>query len=434
MLLAFCIPLYADDNPVVVHLSIPPSATATAMGHAFVASIGDPSIVYYNPGALGIYDRFGFTFMNQGFPPGIARVIEEGLLTFTGKVLYRNEAISPEPTWLPLTEGMRSVCSAALLPHGTHGTFGVNLSYFTCGQTDVYNFEGQYLGSYELYDYAIGLSYGRKFSRRHGIGITAKYIYSTRITEWSPQELPELNGGLTVAFDAGVLSRIYGFGFGASITNLGPRIKYAYDTISTGYRLPTRYRWGISFEPVVMLDSLLSLSKYRINDMPVTDLFNIRFCYDQSYDPEETAAEQRWECSGWELTFLKHFSYRFGSFSIWGETSGVGLKLHNIELDVAKYYGDSYHVQISLFSHRPPEHIKENQKLHRAFIITTAALAPGGAQFYKGEGLKGSAFLAPALYLANAYYTTDNRTTKTLSLIGIVALYIGAAAEALLTD
>ncbi|UCG29692.1 MAG: hypothetical protein JSV53_09325 [candidate division WOR-3 bacterium] len=434
-LLSLFILSFGNDHPALIHLSIPPNAKATAMGHAYAASVGDPSIVYYNPGALAFHDRSGFTFMNQGFPPGMARLIEKGMLAFTGKVLYQDEVIPPEPAWLFLIEGMRSVGGAAVFPHGVIGTFGASLSYFTSGIRDVYNYEGQYLGSFELYDYAIGASYSRIIFRRLGVGINVKYIGSTRLTELSFYEPPEVDGGKTIALDAGVLSRIYGIGLGASITNLGPRIKYANDTSYTGYRLPTRYRWGISLEPVVFLDSVLSIAKYKVMNIPVTDILNIKFCYDRSYDPEETSGSGRlWECSGWEFTFLKYFSYRFGSFQIWDETSGVGLKLPNIEFDVARYYSNSYHVQISLYSHPPPEHIKNNQKLHNILKITTAALAPGGAQFYKGEGLKGSAFLAPALLLANSYYSTDNNRTKTLSLIGIAALYVGAAMEALLTD
>jgi hypothetical protein len=357
------------------------------------------------------------------------------LLLFTGKVLYQNDAIPPEPAWLVgLHGGMRYVCNTAVVPDVIFGTFGVNLSYFTTGQMDVYNFQGQVLGNYELYDYALGVSYSREFFRRLGIGITTKYIYSTRITELSFNELPSLNGGQTVAFDAGLLCRIYGIGFGTSVTNLGPRITYASDTNTIGYRLPTRYRWGVSVEPVVMLDSMLSLSEYKIMNMPITEIVNIKFSYDRSYDPKATAGSQHlWECSGWEFTFLKYISYRFGSFDVWGKTSGVGLKLPNFEFDVAKYAWDSYHVQISLYSHPPPENIRKNKKLHKTFTIATAALAPGGAQFYKGEGLKGSIFLAPSLYLANSYFTTENTKTKTLSLIGITALYIVAVVEALLT-
>jgi hypothetical protein len=424
-----------NDYPVLVHLSVPPNAKATSMGHAYAASVGDPSIIYYNPGALAFHERSGFTFMNQGFPPGMARFIEVGMLAFTGKVLYQDDAIDPEPSWLYLKEDMRSAGGAAVCPSRGIGTFGAHLSYFTSGEWDVYNTQGEYLGSFELSDYAVGASYSRKLFRRVGVGTNIKYVRSAGITALSVYELPEVSYGHTIALDAGILSRMYGIGIGASITNLGPRIKYPDDTSSTGYRLPTRYRWGISIEPLIFLDSVLPISRSKVINVALTDIFNLKFCYDRSYDPVATAgSSQLWKCSGWEFTFLRYFSYRRGSFQIWGETSGLGIKLPNVEFDVAKYAEDAYHVQVSLYSHPSPDVIRRNRKLHNVLKITTAALAPGGAQFYKGEGLKGSSFLAPALFLANGYYSTDNNRTKTLSLIGIAVLYVGAAAEALLTD
>ncbi len=436
LLVLFNMP-FANDRPAATFLIIPPGAKALGMGSAFTGSWDDPSSFYYNPGAIGLYNKFGFSLVNQGLPPGIGRFIEQGILALSGKVLY-NEVISPEPGWLPhLHPDMRYVNSFYAIPFRNIGTLGINFVYLNTGETEVLDETGVYLGTYETYDVATGLSYGRSFFGKLGLGFTAKYIYSFLVPDWVWERMPGLGiekGGIGTAWavDIGALYRIWGLGVGVSLQNFGTEIRYTESDLPN--RVPTRIRGGISIQPLVALDSLYSLHNYKFFNIPVSDILNITFNYDRAYDPEQL--DDTWVCSGWEFTLFKILSYRLGSWNIWSRrSSGFGLKLRNVEIDVARYFDwDTYHVQMTFHAIKPPEKIKNNKKLNTTLILASASLVPGGGQFYKGEGTKASLFFIPGLYLGNSYLTSDSKTTKTWALIGLGVLYLGSALEAMLND
>jgi hypothetical protein len=426
--------LLAATRPGALFLLIPPGAKAMSMGTAFTGSWNDPLSFYYNPGAIGFYNKFSFSTVNQGLPPGIGRFIEQGMLALSGKVLY-NELVSPEPGWLSaLHSDMRYVSSFYVAPFYNIGTAGITFTYLNTGETLVIDETGIYLGSYETYDVATGLSYGRSFFKRLGVGITAKYIYCYLVPDWVYLRMPELvisKGGIGTAWavDVGALYRIWGFGVGLSLQNFGTGIRYTES--GSPDRLPTRIRGGISVEPLVALDSLYSIHNYKILNIPVNDILNITFNYDRAYDPEDP--DDTWECSGWEFTILKFLSYRTGSWNLWWRRStGIGLNLRNIEIDIARYFDyDAYHVQMTFYAVKPPENIRNNKKLNNALIIASSAIAPGGGQFYKGEGIKGSLFLIPSLYLGNLYLSSESDNKNYLALIGLGVLYLVSAAEAI---
>jgi len=417
--------LLAATRPGALFLIIPPGAKAMSMGTAFSGSWDDPLSFYYNPGTIGFYNRFAFSTVNQGLPPGIGRFIEQGMLDVCGRVLYK-EVIPPEPAWLSaLRSDMRYVSSFYVAPFYNIGTAGISFTYLNTGETLVIDETGIYLGSYETYDVATGLSYGRNLFKRLGIGITAKYICSSLYPSWVGE------GGLGTAFavDLGALYRIWGLGVGVSLQNFGTGIRYTES--GSPDRLPTRIRGGISVEPLVALDSLYSIHNYKILNIPVNDILNITFNYDRAYDPEDP--DDTWECSGWEFTILKFLSYRTGSWNLWWRRStGIGLNLRNIEIDIARYFDyDSYHVQMTFYAVKPPENIRNNKKLNNALLIGSSALAPGGGQFYKGEGIKGSLFLIPSIYLGNLYLSSESDNKNYLALIGLGVLYLVSAAEAI---
>jgi hypothetical protein len=428
--------LVAADRPGAVFLMIPPGARALGMGAAFTGSCNDPSSFYYNPGALAFYDRFGLVILNQGLPPGIGRLLEQGILVGSGTIFY-GETIHLEPSWLSqLYLDMRYVYSSYAMPIDGIGNFGLHVTYLNTGETEVRNFEGILLGTYESYDAAVSLSFGKTFFNRLGIGITGKYIYSYQVPAWVWEEMPELGieyGGIGTAWaaDIGILYRMWGVGIGASVLNLGTDIRYTES--GSPFRLPLRIRGGISIEPLVTLDSLLQNRTIEIFGKPIHDIVNVTLNYDRAYDPQQP--DDTWECKGCEFTFLNFFSYRVGKWNIMGNSSGFGFNLRNVELDIAKYFGyDTYHVQLTLHAIEPPENIKNNKTLNTWLTVASAAIAPGGGQFYKGEGIKASLFFVPGLYLGNSFLTTDSGTTRDLSLVGLVILYVGAGLEALLNN
>jgi len=424
--------LLAATRPGAIFLIIPSGAKAMSMGNAFTGCGDDPSSFCYNPGAIGFYNKLSFSTVNQGLPPGIGRLIEQRILILSGGMLYK-EAIPPEPGWLPeLVPDMRYINSSYAIPFYNIGTAGISFVYFNTGEAEVRDENGVYLGTYEPYDVAVGLSYGRNFFKRLGLGMTAKYIYSYLAPDWVYLRMPELSGiGTAWAVDVGALYRIWGLGVGVSLQNFGTKIRYTES--GSGSRLPIRIRAGISVEPLVALDSLYSIHNYKILNIPINDIINITFNYDRAYNPEDP--DDTWECSGWEFTILKFLSYRTGSWNWWWRRStGIGLNLRNIEIDIARYFDyDSYHVQMTFYAVKPPESIRNNKKLHNALIIGSSVLAPGGGQFYKGEGIKGSLFLIPGLYLGNLYLSSESDNKNYLSLIGLGVLYLVSTAEAIVS-
>ena len=175
--------LDAADRPGAVFLMIPPGARALGMGAAFTGSCNDPSSFYYNPGALAFYDRFGLVVLNQGLPPGIGRLLEQGIVGGSGAIFY-GETIHLEPAWLWQLSDMRYVYGSYAIPVDGIGNFSLHLTYLNTGETEVRNFEGVLLGTYESYDAAVSLSFGKTFFSRLGIGVTGKYIYSYLVPAW----------------------------------------------------------------------------------------------------------------------------------------------------------------------------------------------------------------------------------------------------------
>ncbi len=441
----------AAERPSATFLLISPGARQVGMGSAFTGLCDDASLLYYNPGGLGLYDKFELIVMNQGLPPGPGRVIETGLLSITdeavgSRAIYGSGDLKPEPNWLPgLHPDMQYIYGACIFPVKNLGNFGIHYTYITTGMTSVIDPEGNYVGEYETYDYAVGVSYGRSlFNNRLGIGLSGKYVYSYLVPDWVWESMPELGidrggTGSAVALDIGALLRMWGFGIGTALQNFGTRMKYTEDTEDSGHRLPTRFRWGIAFEPVVLLDSILSQSEHAIPS--ISRYFDLKIARDVSYDKDDF--DDSWESLGLELTFLNIFSWRYGTFDDdeggrSGDTWGIGFNLHSVAIDIAddhevyEFATNNWRVQIRLRALTPPERLQVNETLNKSLTIACAALAPGGGQFYKGEGIKGALFFVPSLYLGREYYRHESGSKKTWSLIGIGALYALSAAEALL--
>ncbi len=412
----------SSDRPGVPFLSIPISAQAWAMGSTGTTLVEDPSVIQFNPGAIGFFDNFNITVINQGPPPGIGRVAEDVWLKALATLVYdETKNLIPEPSWLGwLHPDMRYIYGGCIIPFKRSINFGASYTYFATGKTDVIDENGQYLGSYTPYDYAIALSAGRCL-KHLGIGITAKYIYSLLVPDW----VPFWNGvnGNSWAIDFGIQYRYRGLTFGLAMQNLGPRINYS---SWSSERLPTRFRWGICIEPVIILDSILIEEEMTFK---VNDFLNVRYCIERSYDakyPEEDI----WNGRGMEIRILKYFSYRFGRFEWMGKSSGFGIVFGIYKIDMAKYYGDAYHVQLTI-NPGATRYLADNETKRKIFTLGSIFIVPGAAQFYKGEGIKGTVFFIPAILCANTYFTTDYEDKKLLSLLAIGGLYVSSAIEAL---
>jgi len=417
------------ERPAVPILSLPAGARIVGMGSSSIGDGDDPIAIKLNPGALGFFEDFQLAIMDQGLPPGGGRILEDVWLKSLGKRFYNGtQNLTPEPPWLGLLhDGMRYIYGIGVLPLKNYGVLGMNYLYFTTGVTDVIDPYGNYIGSYMSYDYAIGASFGMRF-KRIGIGMTGKYIYSSLIPDWV--YWIKLGDGYSIAIDIGFQLKFKGLNFGISLLNFGPGISYGPNET---FRLPTRLGWGFSIEPLIALDSIFFKTRFCINDINVTDVLNIKYNLDRSYD-FDYPDEDIWHGSGWEFKFFHCIAYRFGSFEWMGKSNGIGLNLGIYSIDVTKFFYDfdSYHVQLTI-NPKLTKYTTDDYTKRRLFTIGSLFIAPGSAQFYKGEGIKGTLFFLPALLLGNYYFTNRDEAKRFLSLHWIGLLYFISAIEALRT-
>ncbi len=166
-------------------LEIGAGARANAMGGAFVGLANDASTLYWNVGGIASLDRY------------------EVVLTHTD--------------WIADT---KFDYAGLVIPLGDFGNFGFSITSLSMEEMKVRTVE-QPDGTGENFsasDIAIALSYGRKFTDRFSIGITAKYIKQT-IWHMSSSAF---------AIDAGTVFRtdlLGGMTIGAVMSNFGTAMR-----------------------------------------------------------------------------------------------------------------------------------------------------------------------------------------------------------------
>ncbi len=165
-------------------LTIPIGPRATSMGGAFVASAGDASAAFWNPGALS--------------------------------KLQRSEFIASYADWL-LGTNHNYVSIAVKL--GDDNAFALSFNQLDYGEEEITT-ESQPNGTgqnWDAADIAIGLSYSRNLTDRFSIGGTLKYI-SSRI--WN-------ESASAFALDVGVMfeTELDGLTLGMNIANFGTEMQ-----------------------------------------------------------------------------------------------------------------------------------------------------------------------------------------------------------------
>jgi hypothetical protein len=162
------------------------------MGSAFAGVADDITAMYYNPAGLAF-----------------SRDLSAG-------VMY-----SP---WLPgLYEGMTHIYAGATAPVPIgEGSLGFGCSYLNTGETVGTDENGNEIGRWYTYDYALIFSGGEKITKNLGVGASLKYIYSFLAPGWGFSNPFEAS---TFAFDMGMLYKnsIPGLSAGVSCQNLASK-------------------------------------------------------------------------------------------------------------------------------------------------------------------------------------------------------------------
>lgn len=198
-------------------LTLSPDARGSALGEAGAATSPDANAAFYNPGKLG-FVPFKYS-VSPSYSPWLRKVTDDMSLQSIagyGKI------------------GERSALSASLM-------------YFNLGQIDYRDGSNLPNGSFTPKEFAFTVSYGQKLSENFGVGVSARYIRSNLVGQYSGNDA---QSGNAAAVDLGAYytkgltigTGVYNLAFGAAITNIGNKIVYANPQQPSF--LPTNLRLG----------------------------------------------------------------------------------------------------------------------------------------------------------------------------------------------
>lgn len=267
-------------------LKIGVGARATAMGEAYVAVAQDPTAMYWNPAGIANSPDLEFHASHNEW-------ISDVRYEYVGAV-----------------QGMRG------------HAIGVHFALLHMGDLEGRDANGQFTETFHAYDFAAGITYGRRIMRQVEVGITGNFLH----------EKIEDYGATGFAADLGIRYRtpIRGLTLAATATNLGPSMKFEQDS----FTLPASGRIGAAYRSRALLSGFILASDVRFpNDgdvrghvgaeLWVADAIALRGGAKLNYDEELGTV-------GFGVKFREYeFDYAFQPFS---ESSQLG-DTHRISVD-----------------------------------------------------------------------------------------------------
>ncbi len=222
--------VFAQGDAAVPFLLIAPGARQGGMGEAGVANPYDATAVYWNPA-------------------GLAFQYEDSSKDSKGEVSLMHVK------WLPQFnfDDLFYDFLAARYYVEDLGMFGMSLTYLNLGTNQATDENGNLLGNFESFEYAITGSYATKLKENLSLGFNLKFIQSNLTTDII-QVGSENRDGRSSAFavDVGVLWRpAWEFvdnrlSLGANLSNFGPKMTYVDEAQADP--LPTNLRLGLSYK------------------------------------------------------------------------------------------------------------------------------------------------------------------------------------------
>jgi len=310
--------VFSQANPIttaVPFLMIAPDARSGGMGDAGVASSPDVYSMYWNPAK--------YAFSEKDFGVGIGYV--------------------PWLRGLVNDIGLASV--AGFKKFGDKQAVGASLRFFSMGEVTFTDNNGVEIAVVKPNEWAVDLTYSRKFSPSFSGAVAGRFIYSNLVPV---SYLEGVRPGTSVAADISLyyhkelsiksLTASW-FSFGLDISNIGSKISYNSQTLTSDF-IPTNLRLGPSFTmdideynrvtvsvdfnkllvptpPIYARDTLGNIIKGEIakgkdpNVSPITGI--IQSFYDAPGGFSEELEE--WQISpSFEYWYNKLFSIRAGYF------------------------------------------------------------------------------------------------------------------------
>ena len=260
-------------------LKIGVGAHATGMADAAVTNESDAASVFWNPA---------------------------GITSVEGKSLFVGYT-----SWFADIQHQAIAAVANMGAYGVFAVSAINMDYGDVKGTKISNIDIGYedTGNLNVGEYAIGLSYGRRFTDKFGLGITVKFCN---------QNL-DVRSSSVLAFDLGT---IYNTGWknvkiGMSFQHFSKEIKY----IAENFVLPLTFRVGISAD-------LLDFAGIS------SDMHNLNFAV-EGVNPRDYSERVHVGAEYWfnQLIALRggyKFNYDEESFSF-----GAGIRFMGIEVGYA---------------------------------------------------------------------------------------------------
>lgn len=300
----------------VLFLLIPPGARHNGMGQSGVSNSIDANAIYYNPGALGFIitpERpRDFQFMHVEWLPAFN--LNDLFYDYGSFAMYLEDI----------------------------GVVGVNFTFFNMGEQIVTDNSGAETGqTIRSFDMALSASYATKLNETMGIGGNLKFIYS-RLSNVSATAENEKGIGSSVAIDVGFMKKdlfVKDLTFGASISNIGPKIAYVDEAQADP--LPTNLRLGVTY-PIYQNETHRATATYEINRLIVKG-------GKKGSDNLGTALFSTWTDNGWhrlghnfgaEYTYADFVSLRSGTAldvagDLYDLTFGAGIRYSIVRIDFA---------------------------------------------------------------------------------------------------
>ena len=285
-------PAMAEEvmNPIITampSLSIAPDAHAGGLGDVGAATTPDLNSQHWNPAKYAFMESHGGITAN--YTPWLTKLVNDIDLAYIA--------------------GYYNISERA-------GAIGMSFTYFSLGEVQLTNFDGDPIAEAAPNEWAIDLSYSRKLHEYVSMAVAMRFLYSdinNGVNAGNTGSSMELYPGWTMAADVALYYRqpfelpmgTSYFALGLNISNLGGKISY--DQNNTSSFIPANLRLGASYELAFDNYNRLSINA-DVNKYLVPASKGSKFAVDENGNPLEGQALHNWfynlsSPKGWYQSF-----------------------------------------------------------------------------------------------------------------------------------
>lgn len=285
-------PAMAEEvmNPIITampSLSIAPDAHAGGLGDVGAATTPDLNSQHWNPAKYAFMESHGGITAN--YTPWLTKLVNDIDLAYIA--------------------GYYNISERA-------GALGISFTYFSLGEVQLTNFEGDPIVNAAPNEWALDLSYSRKLHEYVSMAVAMRFLYSDMnngVNAGNTGSSMEMYPGWTMAADVALYYRqpfelpmgTSYFALGLNISNLGGKISY--DQNNTSSFIPANLRLGASYELAFDNYNRLSINA-DVNKYLVPASKGSKFAVDENGNPLEGQALKNWYYNlsspkGWYQSF-----------------------------------------------------------------------------------------------------------------------------------